>query len=150
MDKSSESFSKFCLEYFVAIAFVFACALLGCNESEIPVAHVHGTISIDGKPLAGGRIMFAPQPNGKNINPGKPAYGRLDDEGRYELSTFGEHDGAVIGTHLITITAPRDASQIDDPGFRSLIVPKAIQVDPSEENKIDISLTADDVANYAR
>jgi hypothetical protein len=150
MDKSLESFSKLCIGYVAAIAFAFLCALLGCSDSEIPVARVHGTITIDGKPLAGGRVMFAPQPGNGNINPGKPAYGRLDNQGRFELSTFGDGDGAVIGSHLVTITAPRDATPGKKPLFRSLMVPSPYAVSAVNDNELDISLSADDVAKYSR
>ncbi|MGL4512667.1 MAG: hypothetical protein ACRCT8_06210 [Lacipirellulaceae bacterium] len=132
------------------VAVAACCALAGCSKSEIPVARVHGTVTVEGKPLAGGRIMLAPQPAGGNINPGKPAYGRLDAEGRYEVSTFAERDGAVVGTHLVTISAPREGNRAKKLGFRSLSVPSAFEVKADDENRLDISLTAEDVAKYAR
>jgi len=59
---------------------------------------VTGTVTLDGKPLSGATIVFAPQQ-------GRPACGVTDARGRSALSTFDKDDGALPGVYRVTITA---------------------------------------------
>ena len=72
--------------------------LVGCSSDE-RVATVHGTITLDGKPVGEASITFMPQEGGR------PAFGVSDADGTYELTTFTAGDGALIGKHLVSITA---------------------------------------------
>jgi len=89
--------------------------VVGCQQSPYELSSVHGTVTVDGKPLAGGRVMFAPISQGDSSEPGKPAFGTLQSDGSYVLTTFRETDGAVVGDHWVTIFGPKS----DDAAARS-------------------------------
>mgnify|MGYP007059560758 CR=1 FL=1 len=36
---------------------------------------------------------------------GRPAWGELDDQGRFRMTTYEGHDGCVVGTHRVAIVA---------------------------------------------
>lgn len=60
-------------------------------------AKVIGTVTLDGKPLKGAAVVFVPKE-------GRAAAGITDELGRYSMTTFEEHDGAVPGEYRVTIT----------------------------------------------
>ncbi|MEX0641324.1 MAG: hypothetical protein WD468_01415 [Pirellulales bacterium] len=76
--------------------------MIGCGEQRgLDTAAVSGTVTLDGKPYTqGGSILFQPRPRGKM------ATGRIQDNGTFELSTYSEGDGAVVGEHKVAIMPP--------------------------------------------
>jgi hypothetical protein len=76
-----------------------ALAAAGCNRGP-QLAHVTGTVTVDGKPIAGGTITFVPAK-------GKAAIGSIGPDGRYTLTTFTADDGAIVGDHKVTIHATK-------------------------------------------
>jgi hypothetical protein len=78
----------------VACCFSFA----GCSDSDRPnVAPVRGKVTYNSKPVAGATVEF--------LCPGapRPASGTTDADGHYHLTTFEPEDGAILGTHVITV-----------------------------------------------
>jgi len=72
-------------------------------------AKVTGTVTLDGKPLAGATIVFRPQK-------GRPASGVTDGQGRYSLSTSAKDDGALPGVYRVTIAADsQDPAKSNEP-----------------------------------
>jgi len=72
--------------------------LVGCSRSGRPAtAPVHGLVTFQGKPVVKATVTF--------LCPGAPrlAIATTDDSGIYRLTTFEPNDGAVIGTHVVTI-----------------------------------------------
>lgn len=63
---------------------------------------VRGSIRVDDKPLAEATVIFHPIGVGEAKLKQKP-FGRTDEEGRFQLSTSGEHDGAPPGRYAVTI-----------------------------------------------
>jgi len=144
---------------------LIACCLLwlsGCNKPPFDVAPVRGQVTIDGDPVTGIKVMFAPVAKGDSIESGKPAFGLVDDEGRFVLSTYGDEDGAVVGKHWVTLNrfhrrsaVPRQEEprepRANSPEWDKLTVgPRPFEVLPDTENEIDIELTSDDVRRFAR
>ncbi len=108
----------------------------GCG-SEIDMAPVTGRVVMKGKPVRDVFVVFHPQPkNGSVEAPTRPAMGQVDDEGKYALSTKVAGDGAVVGTHRVSIVAvDRDARP---PGS----VPTEFEVEVKPEpNTVDLELT---------
>jgi hypothetical protein len=70
----------------------------GCGPSGPALGTVSGRVTFDGQPVTIGTVRFWPQS-------GRPATGELDAEGYYQLKTFVEGDGALVGTHAVTIEA---------------------------------------------
>ena len=85
---------------------------VGCNKSPYEFAPVHGTVTIDGVPMSGGRVMFAPIAKEGSMDAGRRAFGEIQADGRYVLGTVSSDDGAVVGTHWITVYVPnREGTQ---------------------------------------
>lgn len=76
------------------------CLLLsGCGGGhELETAQVSGTVFYQGKPLPYGTISFQPQA-------GPPAMGKIQPDGSFTLSTYGNGDGAIVGPHKVLISA---------------------------------------------
>lgn len=83
--------------------------VMGCGErSPMPTVPVSGTVTYDGQPVAGAEVVF--------MTEGAPraAGGRTDAQGMYRLMTFKENDGAIVGTHTVTISkSEEDLSGMD-------------------------------------
>jgi hypothetical protein len=73
-------------------------AVIGCGDGRPDRLAVSGQVLIDGNPLTYGFIRFVPQG-------GRPSGGRLDAEGRFTLSCYGENDGIIPGTHRVEVDA---------------------------------------------
>ena len=87
-----------------AAACFIAVASAGCQRSPYELAPVHGTVTIDGRPVSQAKVMFAPVENAENaVNPGKPAFGLLRENGSYTLTTYENDDGAIVGKHWVTL-----------------------------------------------
>jgi hypothetical protein len=82
--------------------------LSGCGGSGLKVpalGKVHGTVTLDGKPLPNAAVSFQPV-SGKD----GPSQALTDKEGKYTLTYLPGHPGAAIGEHTVRITGkPADA-----------------------------------------
>ena len=83
-------------------------AALGCGGgAEEKRAAVQGQVFYRGRPLAGGTIVFAPDPGHGGRGP--LAWGEIGPDGRYTLRT-DDAAGAVVGWHRVTVAAPGPAA----------------------------------------
>jgi hypothetical protein len=137
------------LTWFVALA------VAGCSDSPYELAPVQGRVTIEGQPLAHAKLMFSPVDAADNLNPGKPAFGLVQEDGSYSLTTFHPNDGAVVGEHWVTIVnLKQDSSRIEPESnrdrlqFSKLAVPRTVTVVAGQTNRIDLSLTAEDVSRF--
>src|SRR5438876_2881402 len=82
------------------IYVIFGFAALGaCGCGSGPKTYkVDGVVTLDGKPLAGATVAFMPQ-----AQDGHLARGLTDQDGKFQLSTFGTNDGAVRGEYKVTV-----------------------------------------------
>ena len=75
--------------------------LTGCGTSAgappEPVYPVSGVITLNGKPLVGADVTYL------NQEKQRAAFGRTNEEGRYQLTTFTQNDGAVEGKSVVTV-----------------------------------------------
>jgi hypothetical protein len=126
-------------------ALLLASIAVGCSKSPYDLAPVQGTVRIEGRPLTTGKVMFAPIAQGDNANAGKPAFGRIQSDGRYVLTTLSENDGAIVGEHWVTIL---DGEVPGMPPFPRLPVGQK-QTVASGTNEIDIELSGQEAARYA-
>ena len=126
---------------------------LGCSRPPHELAPVRGTVTLDQTPLGGGRVMFAPIAASQNREVGKPAFGQIQADGAFRLTTYREGDGAVVGEHWVTIYGPRadaqPSSAANIPRFKRLAVSKKQAVVAGQENEIHIRLTREDVARFS-
>jgi hypothetical protein len=85
----------------LALLALLVVPLLGCGSN---LASVGGTVTLDGRPLAGsdklrGTVQFSPEGGG-----GTAAVGYLDENGRYNLSS-GSRVGVLPGKYLVSVSA---------------------------------------------
>src|SRR5262245_51232722 len=123
-------------------------AVAGCSGGK--TASVSGQVTYNGKPVTGGSLSFSPVPANGQQEPGKPGNAVVGDDGKYVVGTYGESDGAVIGKHQVSYSAPvlpfpegREPRPGESPprsGFEGL-VPKVdtVEVKPGK-NTVDIEL----------
>jgi hypothetical protein len=128
---------------------VFFVALPGCKPSSLELAPVHGKITIDSKPLFQGKVMFGPVAKGDNVNPGKPAWGNIQSDGTFRLTTYKNDDGAVVGEHWVTIMNSDEKLPKSVPEFSRLIVPKKAAVAANTDNEINLAFSSSDVKKFA-
>ena len=84
----------------MAVILISCAALLmsGCGGPARPeTAPVTGQVTVNGNPLEKGKIQFIPAN-------GRLAMGQIVN-GTYSLRTFEDDDGALLGKHVVTITA---------------------------------------------
>ncbi len=75
--------------------------LAGCNRYEgPPLAKVTGVVKLEGQPLPQARVLFRPLDNQE----GSHSSAITDEQGRFTLRYTRSHNGAILGTHLVTIT----------------------------------------------
>src|SRR5438874_923554 len=87
-----------------AIAWLTAWLLLtGCSDNRIKTAPVEGAVTYKGKAVPQGSIMFQPQDG--------PAATANIKNGRYTLKTYRDGDGAVLGSHKVTVISLEDQSE---------------------------------------
>lgn len=79
-----------------SLLLISCLAFTGCSGNQF--GGVSGTVTLDGKPLAGATVEFSPAG-------GSPAYGVTDDEGRYKLLWSADQQGAPIGMNRVRITS---------------------------------------------
>jgi hypothetical protein len=86
----------------------------GCGDS-LPIAPVSGTITFEGRPLAGATITTQPIA-GDSQNPGPGSFGHTDEQGRFELELVNPaRKGAIIGEHRVMITKASGATTNSGP-----------------------------------
>ena len=72
----------------------------GCGGQGRPVK-VEGVVTLDGHPLPGATVTFAPDPP----ESGRAASGRTDADGSFRLTTFQSDDGALPGEYKVIVVA---------------------------------------------
>lgn len=78
------------------VAFGMLVFIAGCGGKN--EATVSGAVTLDGKPLTTGNVVFHPAVDGP------VGYGTIDSTGRYTLQT-GDAPGLVPGSYIITVSA---------------------------------------------
>ncbi len=75
--------------------------ILGCGggAKRLDTVLVSGTVTLDGAPVEGARVVFAPTSGG-----GVAASGTTDASGRYKLTTRDPNDGALPGSYAVMIS----------------------------------------------
>ena len=112
------------------VFFLLACVLLGCGDGRPRRVPVSGQVLIDGQPLPGGNqatIQVVPRD-------ARPAFGKIDNDGHFTLTTFDTNDGCVTGTHRVAVVY---SVPIGNRGVRWL-VPKQYS-DPST-SELDVTI----------
>ena len=116
-------------------------ALVGCGGMEkFPVAQTTGRVLCEGKPVAKAMIYFEPvTTDSKTAITGKQGYGLTDENGEFEISTYGEGDGAVLGRHLVRVGASE--SSADCPcALNADLVLQEVEITSAEPHSFELVL----------
>jgi hypothetical protein len=79
---------------------VLALVLVGCGDARKPVFPVRGKMLFRGNPAVGALVVFNPvgESDPKAVKP----QGLVESDGSFEVSTYGEKDGATPGEYIVT------------------------------------------------
>src|SRR6476661_377786 len=90
----------------VSILVTVGIVLTGCSYSSRPAAYrVTGTVTMQGKPLAGAVVTFVP-----TSNEGAAASAITDSEGKYALTTWQAGDGARPGDYHVKVSKQEETA----------------------------------------
>ncbi|MCL2348301.1 MAG: DUF4198 domain-containing protein [Planctomycetaceae bacterium] len=148
--------------FIVLIPFVFVLAFqCGCTPKGPKVYRVEGIVTLDGKPVAGANVSFAPKQAGAPDDLSGPllAGGSTDADGKYTLSTTrgsavgggttaGEYQVAIVKKKMANaLTAPLAPGQRFVPQYE-YEVPKAFE--DSKKSNISVEVVkGKNVFNFA-
>lgn len=86
----------------VGLTIAISGFLGGCGPSrkpgEKPTFPVTGEVTYKGKPLAGASIFFMSHDEGT-----QQAFGTTDEQGRFQLTTYNQNDGAAEGSYNVVV-----------------------------------------------
>jgi hypothetical protein len=88
------------LSVFVGLALATVLSS-GCGEAAPPKAQVKGKVTLNGDPVKGGKITFAPL-----TGSGYMATGEVKEDGTFVLKTESGGDGAPIGKGRVAYSPP--------------------------------------------
>ena len=83
----------------VAWSATLALAATGCSLSKDKPVKVSGTVTLDGKPVAGAAVQFM-----RDGGSGPPAHGQSKEDGSFVLTTYNDGDGALPGDYKVLVT----------------------------------------------
>lgn len=147
--------SAFLPRCFLTLLIPAAC--IGCSKSPHDLAPVRGVVTIDGQPFAGGKVMFAPIAKGESRNAGRAAFGRLQPDGTFTLTSYDANDGAIVGEHWATLIRLKEALAGEGasasaanalPPFSRVTYSQRVTVLPNQENEVTLAFTKQDIARY--
>jgi hypothetical protein len=85
----------------------------GCGPSRPPMRAVSGTVRYQGKPVEGASVTFLHSSS-------RSGYGTTDEQGRFQLGTWEEKDGGVVGKCIVTITKWVPVKDEHSPGAKEI------------------------------
>ena len=118
----------------VAFAAIFTSA--GCSSTpadQPPLGRVRGQVTMNGQPLPGVDVVFAPAK-------GRPSVATTDKAGRYDLSYINTTRGAKVGRHQVFIRPAETSPDEVSAGGAKSAAPRPVV--PAKYNKKS-ELTAD-------
>jgi hypothetical protein len=74
----------------------------GCGSGKF--APVSGTVTMNGKPLAGATVIFSPIAKEGSIDAGPGSSGKTNEKGEYTLTSDTGRTGAVVGKHRVSVS----------------------------------------------
>jgi hypothetical protein len=119
----------------VAVIAVLTVVQLGCRGSSME-SEVSGTVTLDGKKLGPGTIVFAPVADG-----GKPATGSIESDGSYSMKT-SRASGLAAGAYQVAVSIremPQNVKRGDRPPLGKLLIPEKYEDYRSSGLKYDVA-----------
>jgi hypothetical protein len=91
---------------------------------------VEGTVTLDGAPLGGAKVIFTP------VEGGRSSMAVTDGSGRYVLEFTAGEKGAVVGKHKVSIST-YEAGETDDAGNLVGHVPERVPAKYNRETTLE-------------
>lgn len=130
-----------------SMSLLFLALLAGCDGMEkFPVSATTGTVQCDGKPVVRAMVYFEPKRSGEGAMIGQQGYALTDESGKFTVSTYGEKDGAVVGTHMIRVGKSETSSPCPC-ALNAMTVQKEVEVTAKGPNHFDITLARKSSSN---
>jgi hypothetical protein len=83
---------------------VLSLGLASCGQNKDPrekkTFPVRGQVFVNGQPATEARVMLVP-PQNDDFTPNP--YGRVKDDGSFQLNTYRSNDGAPIGNYVVVV-----------------------------------------------
>lgn len=139
-----------------SIAFgvaICSISLAGCGSGgQFPVAKAGGEFVVDGKPLTVGRVMLSPIASGESATKaGRPAFGDLNADGAFILTTYDDGDGAVVGKHRVTwINTARKTDAGKAVGVERLAYPSPVEIEADKANHVRLEISGADFRKFGK
>ena len=132
---------------FVAAAYF---ATSGCGQKEeIPeLVSVTGKVTFQGQPLANASISFVPADEDKESTLVVRPHGQTDEQGQYELSWHGDHDGAPPGKYQVMVMAFKPNDNDDEEIQPESLIPKKYNSPKTSGLNADVSEDGENVFNF--
>ena len=128
----------------------FFVPIMGCGSSGPAKAPVTGKVTHKGQPVTGGTLTFAPMASADATagKPGKPATGKIQQDGSYTLGTDSESDGAFVGRHRVLYSAP--TTEWETPGWDGKGKPPKPPVSPyarlhTKETEVEVTSGSNEI-----
>jgi hypothetical protein len=99
--------NKLTFNTWASFIFCFAVAAMssvGCGDGRMPLGKVSGVVTVDGKPLSKGQIVF--------VTDTRRAFGSIEDGKIVDVTTYQAGDGVSLGTHKVAIRPKVDESEM--------------------------------------
>lgn len=92
---------------FLAVVLAIGFLVLGCSDGRLQLGEISGTVTIDGKPLPAGQIVFITQT--------RRGFGSIADGKIVDVTTYKNGDGVVVGNHKVVIRPKLDEAALMAP-----------------------------------
>ena len=117
----------------LAMFGVAGCGSAPTDVPQVPLHPVTGTMTLDGKPIAGARLALHAIQGAKaqDITP----TGVTDDNGQFQISTYQPLDGAPEGSWSVTVSWPEVSAGGSDPEYGRERLPARYQ-DPEKSGLV--------------
>ncbi|WP_347244323.1 carboxypeptidase-like regulatory domain-containing protein [Thermogutta sp.] len=118
---------------FVFLLFAALASFSGCGRGGPALGQVEGTVTLDGVPLPGARVIFSP------VDGGRSSMAVTDGSGHYELEFAAGSKGAVVGKHKVTIST-FEAGEKDDSGQLVGFVPERVPAKYNTNTTLEVEV----------
>jgi hypothetical protein len=88
--------------YTALLLVIPACSRLEAPQNRKPVFPVRGEVLVDNKPAVGAFIFFVPL-NESADQPDSRPRAQVGADGKFQLSMYGDKDGAPAGEYVVTV-----------------------------------------------
>jgi len=117
----------------ILVAIVGFFSFSGCGSGGPALGQVEGTVTLDGVPLPGARVIFTP------VDGGRSSMAVTDGSGHYELEFAAGKKGAVVGKHKVTIST-FEAGEKDDSGQLVGFVPERVPAKYNTNSTLEVEV----------